>query len=96
MKKLSILLSILGCVACFVIQFNEFHHHSDLMRRQKCVSTDHLKLMPYFLETCGECIDATDSSSGTSFADKLSAVVTVLSEQNSVASKNAANVSDCR
>lgn len=52
--------------------------------------------MPYFLVTCGECIDATDSSSGTSFADKLSAVVTVLSEQNSVASKKAANVSDCR
>lgn len=54
------------------------------------------KLIPYFLVTCGECIEATDSRSGTSFADKLRAVVTVLREQNSVASKNAASVSDCR
>lgn len=52
--------------------------------------------MPYFFVTCGECIEATDNRSGTSFADKLRAVVTVLSEQNSVASRNAASVSDCR
>lgn len=52
--------------------------------------------MPYFLDTCGECMDAIDNNNGTSFADKLSAVVTVFSEQNSVANKNAANVSDCR
>lgn len=56
----------------------------------------YLKLIPYFLVTWGEWIDATDSSNGTSFADKLSAVVTVFSEQNSVAKRKAANVSDCK
>lgn len=52
--------------------------------------------MPYFLVTCGECMDATESNKGTSFADKFSAVVTVFSEQNSVARRNAAKASDCR
>lgn len=52
--------------------------------------------MPYFFVTCGECIDATDNNNGTSFADKLSAEVTVFNEQNSVAKRNAANASDCK
>lgn len=56
----------------------------------------YLKLMPYFFVTCGEWMDATDSNNGTSFADRLSADVTAFSEQNSVASKNAASVSDCK
>lgn len=56
----------------------------------------HRKLTPYFFVTCGECTDATDSSNGTSFADRFSAAVTVLSEQNSVANRKAANVSDCK
>lgn len=53
------------------------------------------KLTPYFFVTCGECTDATDSNSGTSLADTSSTDVTVLSEQNSVANRKAANVSDC-
>lgn len=52
--------------------------------------------MPYFFVTCGECMDATESNNGTSLADRLSADVTAFSEQNSVANKNAANVSDCK
>lgn len=56
----------------------------------------YLKLIPYFLVTCGECIEAIESSNGTSFADKLSAVVTVFNEQNSVVKRKAASVSDCR
>lgn len=52
--------------------------------------------MPYFLVTCGECIDATDSNRGTSLSVKLRVDVTVLSEQNSVVSKNSAKVSDCK
>lgn len=39
-------------------------------------------------------MDATDNNSGTSLADRFNAVVTELNEQNSVASKKAANVSD--
>lgn len=56
----------------------------------------YLKLMPYFFVTCGECIEATESNRGTSFADKFNALVTVFNEQNSVANRKAANVSDCR
>lgn len=52
--------------------------------------------MPYFLVTCGECTEATDNNNGTSLGDRLSAEVTVFSEQNSVANKNAASVSDCK
>lgn len=39
-------------------------------------------------------MEATDNNNGTSLADKSRADVIALSEQNSVASKNEANVSE--
>lgn len=79
-----------------ILQSNFHHSNYTLAKDVRLFRQGYLKLIPYFFVTCGEWIDATDNSNGTSLADKLSAVVTVLSEQNSVANKNAANVSDCK
>lgn len=84
-----IMMSILGC--SYSVAASRLASFSLI-----CLTRVHLKLTPYFLVTCGECIDATESKSGTSFSDRFRADVTVLSEQNSVASKKAASVSDCR
>lgn len=54
---------------------------------------NHLNVIPYFLVIIGECIDATDISSGISLTERLSAVVRVFKEQNSVSIRNDASVS---
>lgn len=60
------------------------------------ITIGYRKLTPYFFVTCGEWMDAIESKRGTSLADRLSAAVIEFSEQNSVAKRNEANVSERR